>query len=65
MCRLQYTDSSPPKLVLTRLVITYNGNYNALPYNYRNSPNIKGYALVFQTEIDGLTRRESFLHMKN
>lgn len=29
MCRLQYTKSGPLKLILTRPVVTYNGNYNA------------------------------------
>jgi hypothetical protein len=40
ICRLQQTESGLPKHVLTRHIVTYNGNYNALPYNYRNSPNI-------------------------
>jgi hypothetical protein len=56
MCRFQYTKSGPPKLVLTRHIIIYNENYNALPHNYGNSLNIKGHALVFQNDIDGLTR---------
>jgi hypothetical protein len=55
MCRLQHTENNPSKLVLTRHVVTYNGNYNALPYNYKNSPNIEGHAPMFQTKIDGLT----------
>jgi len=55
MCRLQHTKSGPLKLVLTRSIVTYNGNYNALPRNYKYSPNIKGHSLLFQIEIDGLT----------
>jgi hypothetical protein len=54
--KLQHTKSGPPKVVLTRLVITYNRNYNALPYNYKISPNIESPAPMFQVEIDGLTR---------
>jgi hypothetical protein len=56
MCRLQHIKCSPPKLILIRLIVTYNMNYNAFPYNYINSPNIECLALVFQTKIDGLTR---------
>ena len=52
---LQHTENGLPKLVLTKHIVTYNENYNALPYNYKNSPNIKGIAPVFQTRIDGLT----------
>ena len=55
MCMLQHTESGLPKLVLTKHIVTCNENYNALPYNYKNSPNIKGIAPVFQTRIDGLT----------
>jgi hypothetical protein len=55
MCRLQHTENGPSNLVPTRPVVTYNMNYNALPYNYRNSLNIEGPAPMFQTEIDGLT----------
>jgi hypothetical protein len=47
MCRLQHTESNPLKLVLTKPVVTYNEIYNALPYNYRNSPNIEGSTLMF------------------
>jgi hypothetical protein len=47
MCRLQHTESNPLKLVLTMPVVTYNENYNTLPYNYRNSPKIEGSTLVF------------------
>jgi hypothetical protein len=36
MCKLYHTRRDPPKLILTRYVITYNGNYNALPHSYRN-----------------------------
>jgi hypothetical protein len=36
MRKLYHTRRDPPKLILTRHVITYNGNYNALPHNYRN-----------------------------
>jgi hypothetical protein len=44
---------------------TYNGSYNGLTYNYENPPIIKGPALVFQTEIDGLTRSgRCFTHEK-
>jgi hypothetical protein len=56
MCRLQHTKSGLPKLFLTRSAITYNRIYNALPYNYKNFPNVEGLAPMFQTEIDGLTR---------
>jgi hypothetical protein len=55
MCMLQHTENGLPKLVLTKHIVTYNENYNALPYNYKNFPNIKGIAPVFQTRIDGLT----------
>ena len=56
VCRLQHTESDPLKLVLTRLAFTHNENYNSLPHNYGNPPNVEGPTLVFQTEIDGLTR---------
>jgi hypothetical protein len=36
MRKLYHTRRDPPKLILTRHVITYNENYNALPHNYRN-----------------------------
>jgi hypothetical protein len=36
MRKLYHTMRDPPKLILTRHVITYNENYNALPHNYRN-----------------------------
>jgi hypothetical protein len=55
MCRFQHTKSNPPKLILTRPAITYNENYNALPHNYKNYPNIEGFAPMFQIEIYGLT----------
>ena len=55
MCRLQHTKSSLPKLILTGPAITYNENYNALPYNYKNYPNIEGLALMLKIKIDGLT----------
>jgi hypothetical protein len=55
MCRLQHTKNSPLKLILTRLV-TYNGNYSALPHNYRNSPNIECHASMFQNKIAGSTK---------
>ena len=38
VCRIQGTESGPPKLVMTRLAFTRNRDYNALPYNYKNSP---------------------------
>ena len=47
MCRLQHTKNDPLKLVLTRPIVTYNENYNALPYNYKTSPNIEGFTPVF------------------
>jgi hypothetical protein len=47
ICRLQHTESGPPKLILTRPAITYNENYNALLHNYRNSPNVESPASVF------------------
>jgi hypothetical protein len=56
VCRLQHTESDPLKLVLTRLAFTHNENYNSLSHNYGNPPNVEGPTLVFQTEIDGLTR---------
>jgi len=34
-------------LILIKPVATYNGNYNALPYNYGNSLNIEDLTLVF------------------
>jgi hypothetical protein len=62
--RLQHAKSGLPKLVLIRLVVTYNGNYNALPYNYGNSLNIKGFTPVFYTKIDGLTQSGRFFTPK-
>jgi hypothetical protein len=56
MSRLQHTKSGPLKLILIRPVVTFNRNYNTLPHNYKNSPNVKGLAPVFQTKIDGLTQ---------
>jgi len=47
MCKLQHTENNPLKLVLTKLVVTYNEIYNALPYNYINSPNIEGSTPMF------------------
>lgn len=60
ICRLQHTNNGPSKLVLTRLVVTYNGNYNALLYNYRNSHNTEGHVPMFQIEINRLTRSDKF-----
>jgi hypothetical protein len=54
--RLQHTESSLLKLVLTRPTFTHNENYHALPHNYCNPPIFEGLAPVFQIEIDGLTR---------
>jgi hypothetical protein len=51
-CRLQHTKSNPSKLVFTRPVFTYNRNYNALPHNYSNPPNVEVPAFMFQTKID-------------
>ena len=56
MCRLQHTKNSPLKLILTRPVVTYNGNYSALPHNYRNSPNIECHTSMFQNKIVGSTK---------
>jgi len=47
ICKLQHTKRGPSKLVLTRSVVTYSGNYNTLDHNYIYSLNVKGPALEF------------------
>ena len=51
MCRLQHTESGPSKLILIRHVITYNGNYNALPYNYKILPILRILLLCFRPRL--------------
>jgi hypothetical protein len=56
VCRIQGIESGPPKLVMTRLAFTRNRDYNALPYNYKNSPKIEKTSPMLLIEINRLTR---------
>jgi hypothetical protein len=45
--KLQHTKRGPSKLVLTRSIVTYSGNYNALDHNYIYYLNVEGPAPEF------------------
>ena len=64
MCRIQHTESSPPKFVLTRPAFIHNRNYNALPCNYENSLNIKDPSPMLQIKIDGVAESDKYFTPK-
>ena len=56
VCRVQFVTGKPPKLVLSKLIVAHEGNYNALPHDYRCSFKSTQQIPIFQAEIGGLTR---------
>ena len=55
-CRYQPTENGPLKLICTKLVVNKCGNYNALPYKYRQSNPTIVSIRIFDVEIGGLIR---------
>ena len=53
--RVQFVTGKPPKLVLSKLIVTHKGSYNALAHDYRCSFKSTQQQLIFQVEIEGLT----------